>query len=358
MDTARLKSARVRRNEADAPGGHAAGVTMSFSSIYRFGRFSALSFSLMVPLLGAAVVSRDISTSLLAGVAAVAVAFHLFAYISNDVIDLTLDRTEPLRADSPLVRGLVQPSAALTIALLQVPIAFGIHVMLAGGAAASVSLAAAMALMLLYNVYGKRCRFPPLSDAVQSLGWVALMLYGALVARAPLNQSLLALAALIFVYVLLINGVHGGLRDLRNDQLCGARTTAIYFGSNADASGGVILPRSIVIYGLMLQILMLVISLVVVVTNWSDYGSTPAALTTAALVVTQLVLLALLWMTLTAARRRSAMIRAGILHLFVSLASIIIPFAWLMDAVAVVVVVASYVLPVLTMCLHDGLTWE
>jgi 4-hydroxybenzoate polyprenyltransferase len=327
-------------------------------SLYRFGRLSALSFSLMLPLLGAALVANDGAPPRFGGLIAIAVAFHLFAYVSNDVVDLALDRTEPLRADSPLVQGLVRPSVALTIALIQVPIAFGINAWLGGYARASLALAAAVALMLVYNVYGKRLSFPPLSDAVQSLSWVALALYGALAAGASLNASSVALAALVFVYVLLINGVHGGLRDLANDRACGARTTAIYLGARVDADGSVILPRSIVVYGLSLQLLMLVIGVVVVVTHWVDDEPAAGYATALMLVMTHLLLASLLRNTLAATSRRPDMIRVGMLHLLISLASIMVPFAWLIAMPAAVTIAAAYALPVVTMCLHDGLTWE
>ena len=127
--------------------------------------------------------------------------------------------------------------------------------------------------MLVYNIYGKRLAFPPLGDAVQGVAWSALALYGVLAAGEPLNASAAALASLIFVYILLINGVHGGVRDVENDHRRGARTTALYLGARADGSGRVILPRSFVVYGLALQTLMLVISLAAVVRNWAGYGS-------------------------------------------------------------------------------------
>ena len=149
-----------------------------FASIYRFGRFSAVSFTLVVPLSGAAIAFRPLSISRIAGLTAIAIAFHLFAYVSNDVVDLPLDRTEPQRSDSPLVLGLIRPSVALAIALAQVPVAFAIHAALGGPPAASLALLTAVALMLVYNIYGKRLAFPPLGDAVQGVAWSAFALYG------------------------------------------------------------------------------------------------------------------------------------------------------------------------------------
>jgi 4-hydroxybenzoate polyprenyltransferase len=317
-----------------------------------------VSFTLVVPLAGAAIASRPLSISRIAGLTAIAIAFHLFAYVSNDVVDLPLDRTEPQRSDSPLVLGLIRPSVALAIALAQVPVAFAIHAALGGPSAASLALLTALALMLVYNIYGKRLAFPPLGDAVQGVSWSALALYGVLAAGALLNASAAALASLIFVCILLINGVHGGVRDVENDHRRGARTTAIYLGARADGSGSVILPRSLVAYGLSLQALMLVISLAAVVRNWAGYGSLGARTTAAAIVAGHVLMLALLRTMLRPGTRRSDLIRAGILHIFVSLASLIVPFAWLMDRVAAATVISVYALPALILVVHDGLTWE
>src|SRR3712207_6301146 len=77
--------------------------------VYRFIRFSALGASAILPLLGAATVQPRLSQPSIGGLLAVALAFHVFAYVLNDVIDLPLDRTEVLRRAFPLVRGAVQP---------------------------------------------------------------------------------------------------------------------------------------------------------------------------------------------------------------------------------------------------------
>jgi 4-hydroxybenzoate polyprenyltransferase len=68
------------------------------AQIGRFGRFAVLGFSLLLPLAGAATVASDVSMAQVAALLAVAFAFHMFGYVSNDVFDLPIDRTEPLRA--------------------------------------------------------------------------------------------------------------------------------------------------------------------------------------------------------------------------------------------------------------------
>jgi 4-hydroxybenzoate polyprenyltransferase len=326
-------------------------------SVYRFGRFSALSFTLMLPLLGAAIGTEAVPLALLVCLALMATAFHLFAYITNDVADLALDRTEPLRSDSPLVRGLVHPSIALVVALVQIPFAFAILAFV-GNAAAAGALATAMALMAVYNWMGKRLRFPFWSDAIQSLGWVSLALAGALSTGKALNTMTLVFAALVFIYVLLINGIHGGLRDLENDRRGGARTTAIFFGAHVRADSVLVVPPAMVAYAFALQAVMGLVSTAAVWYYVSTAASTSTWPAIAAVAGTQLLLLWLLWRTLAATGRRTDMIRSGIIHLFVSLASLMLPFAWSMDIGATATIFAAFAIPVAVMCWHDGVTWE
>src|SRR6185295_17007594 len=80
--------------------------------------------------------------------------------------------------------------------------------------------------------------FPPATDMIQGLGWGTLALMGALVGGGRLSWLAVLAAAHGCGFLFLINGVHGGLRDLGNDLACGMRTTAIYFGAQPLASGG------------------------------------------------------------------------------------------------------------------------
>ncbi len=220
-----------------------------------FVRLSALGTTLAVVLLGAASVAPSLSWRTAALLAAVAVGFHVFAYVHNDVVDLPIDRTEPRRAVSPLVRGAIAPDAALAIAVAAVPVTLAVAAAAGSGAGAGralASLVAAFALMAAYNVLGKRTSVPPVLDVVQGLGWGALLLYGA-AARGPWTSLTWWLVAFWTWFIVLANGVHGGLRDVANDARCGARTTAILLGATADRDedghGRVAIPRAIVVYG-------------------------------------------------------------------------------------------------------------
>lgn len=334
----------------------AAGVRRLVIDITRFGRFSVLPFSLLLPLLGAAVVAPSLSIPRMAALCAAAVAFHLFVYISNDVFDLPLDRTQPLRAGSPLVRGLVSPNVALIVALVPVPLAAVLHLAFGGAPAASAVLLLGMALGFLYNRYGKRIALPLLSDAIQGLGWVALALYGALATGHALTPPVSWLAATVFFFVLLVNTMHGGLRDLENDARHGARTTAIFLGARIGPDGELVVPRLVVLYGLALQVLLLLLGATCVFRHWPRQNAMPWQVMVAAMLAAHVVLLGLGRTALRAAARRSEMIRAGMLHLFLSIGVVLLPFVFFTNAIASAVIVASYALPLVI--LFGYLTWH
>ena len=147
-------------------------------ALYLTIRVSALVFTLVLPLVGAASVAAGRDAPQVAAWVAVPVgvlmlvawSFHVFAYVLNDVVDLWRDRSEPLRADSPLVRGATVRGGLLVLAWAQAPIAFGLTFLHGADGAARALLLVAFAAMAGYDVYGKRCRWPLLTDAVQSVG--------------------------------------------------------------------------------------------------------------------------------------------------------------------------------------------
>ncbi len=322
--------------------------------VSRFGRFSVLGFSLLVPLLGAGIVSTP-SAGAIAGLIATAVAFHLFAYVSNDVFDLAIDRTQPLRTGSPLVRGLVRPSTALAIALVPVPAASIAHVWVGGPPAAAIALLAGMGLGLIYNAWGKRIPVPPLSDAVQALAWIALMLYGALAARRPLPSTVVWLGAAIFVYVLLINGVHGGLRDLDNDARHGARTTALYLGASATSDGRLFVPFRLAMYALALEIALFFLTALGVIVNASSLVWLTWPVIVAALVPAHFGLFRLSRAALRPDAGRAEVLHAGSAHLFLSMGIVFLPFACFADRLPAFAIVAAYAIPFLILLPYLGL---
>ena len=164
----------------------------------------------------------------------VAIAFHVYAYVSNDVVDLPIDRTAPARWCSPLVLGTLRSGTAVAVAAAQVPIAVAVTWWGGGGVPGVTALLVACALMLGYNLWGKRTRVPPVTDLVQGLGWSAFTLVGTFLAGGP-GPATPWLLTFVTVYIMLANGVHGSIRDLRNDLRYDVRSTAILLGARPGA---------------------------------------------------------------------------------------------------------------------------
>lgn len=248
-------------------------ITSLLWDLYHFSRFSALGATAALPLLGAGSVTARLTLRRTAGLLAVATAFHLFAYLHNDVCDLDLDRTQPRRRHYPLVRGAVKPEVALGLAVACAPLAFALHAWLVtpdvrtpARGDARLSLAAAFGALAIYNRWGKACPFPPLTDLAQALGWAALLRYGALATGhgpGALTRLLMAYEVLL---ILMVNGVHGALRDLENDAARGARTTALFLGARVE-EGRLRLSRALLVHIVTLQAALLALPLWYVATT-------------------------------------------------------------------------------------------
>lgn len=199
-------------------------------------RFELLGFIHYLVLLGVASVTELAGRpapglGVLLQVLLVAWLFHLFAYLFNDVIDLPVDRTQPQRASDPLVRGDLDVRWALAASLATLPAACAMTWWIGGGRDAQLVLLAAFGAMAIYDVWGKRCFFPPLTDLAQGVGWSLMLFWAALTLEHQLTawSWVLGLGAALFVFQ--VNGVHASLRDLDNDLRAGCFTAAILLGS-------------------------------------------------------------------------------------------------------------------------------
>ncbi len=211
-------------------------------AVDRFTRIHFVGYSALWALLGAASVDAGQPLSFWLGLAAVGVLFHVYGGVLNDVFDLPIDRTQPARAADPLVRGTIRPAQAAAFALLQLPLGLGLTAALDGSAAAFGWFLAAATAMALYDAFGKRCPLPFLTDGAQGLAWACMTLYGATLAGGAPNALTGTIAASGIVFTLLINGVHGGMRDLENDLAHGARTAALWLGMRPLPGGGIHVP--------------------------------------------------------------------------------------------------------------------
>jgi 4-hydroxybenzoate polyprenyltransferase len=255
--------------------------------LYHFFRVSALGATLTLPLIGAGSVDRRLSARRAAGLMAVAAAFHAFAYVHNDLCDLELDRTQPRRQMYPLVAGRISPRAARAVALACLPLTFALDALLVGTGrpgdrgttsstlprshAPTLHLAAALALLAAYNRWGKVCPLPPLTDLIQGVGWAALLRYGAVAAGGAPSALTRLLGAYEVLLILMVNGVHGALRDLENDGARGAHTTALLLGATAGEGGGVRASPALLAYAGALQAALLALPAAGAARNLAGY---------------------------------------------------------------------------------------
>lgn len=328
--------------------------------VYLTIRVSTLGFSWLLPLVGMAAATPGFDLRLGGTLLAVALAFHVYAYVLNDVVDLWVDRTEPLRADSPLVRGDLSRRQALMLAAVQVPLAFALAWAGQFGAAARGALAVAFVAMTLYDLYGKRCPWPLLTDAVQGVGWCALLWMGAAVeATAPLGaaQAVGWLCAYVFLCVMLVNGVHGALRDLANDRARGANTTAAWFGARAGVGTAVIVPRALAGYALALQAGLGACAFMA----WAalDHGAAGAAAWAAAPVVAALTVATVsLMVAFGRAGDRRAFVVAGAGNIVATLAVLPALVLVRLGPLGSVVLMAAFTLPLAAMWAYNGTHWR
>ena len=200
-------------------------------------------------------------------------------------------------------------------------------------------------LMAVYDLWGKRSPVPWLLDLVQGLGWASLFLWGA-AERGPWTTLTWWLFAFWTVFIVLANGVHGGLRDLANDARCGARSTAIAMGARADGPDGrLVIPRRTVFSAWVLHIGL--VSLVV--GAWAGgglaYGFTGRAATLVAVVALGAAAGWALSEAVTAGGDPESLRLAGTLHLVLLMAlPVVLLLPWLQPPFRLLLV-AGFVAP-------------
>ena len=312
-----------------------------------FIRLPAFGFTVMLPLLGADSAGQLLIAHQVLGIIGVALAFHSFSYVLNDVIDLPVDRTQALRVNAPLVRGLIRPGQALAFALLQIPVALIITAWIGGGRESYIALSTGFVLMAVYDCWGKRVAFPPITDVIQGMAWGALVFYGASLGSGSITSLTIDLFAFVVVYIVLINGVHGSLRDLSNDLACGLRSTAILLGARPRDAEGLFIPLRLQLYALILQTLCLGLLFGPLLHNLFGYNPAAWIVTAILLLLLAARCLRLLAIILSPNTRQADLARAIGAYLFASLSSVVILFALHLEPPLLVVILISGLLPLL-----------
>lgn len=317
-----------------------------FYAYQRFIRFPAFGLTAMLPLLGASTAGVQIPGRQLWGLLGVAFAFHQFGYVLNDVVDLPVDRQQPRRAAYPLVRGDVKPGQALLFSLLQIPIAFGINAAISEATLSVFVLAIAFISGALYDIWGKRLAWPPLTDFVQGIAWVGMVLYGTAVTNSPPTQQTWLLSGFMLIYIMLVNGGHASLRDLDSDLALNMRTTAIWLGAALRADGRIQVSRRLMTYMLLLQtVLTFLLIWPLLSRNLGGDGVTWVGVLTA---VSTLQIICF-WLTLRTLQHQQidAMPAPVMAYVVLSLLSLIILYLPTLNTAVRVAILLTFLLPIL-----------
>lgn len=313
-----------------------------------FIRFPTLGATIIIALLGAVSVTTTVSAGQFAGVLLGAIAYHNFAYVLNDLVDLPLDRTDPRRAQFPLVRGAVSPRQGFIFVLLQIPLMLAVTFWLGGGARAYLALAASFVFMAIYDVWGKRCLLPPLTDLAQGIGWGCLALWSAALMPGDFTRLTWVLFAYLILFIMLLNGLHGSLRDLANDYKQGVRSTAIFLGVRSEGEDSLTIPRPPRQYATILQVALTATIFIPFFGNALNYTWVLYLITLVTVIILCLASWRLLFRALDLGADRAQMLATGALHLLSLFGTLVALFLFRFPWWLQIVVLSVFLIPFLS----------
>ena len=323
-----------------------------------FVRLSALGGTIVMVILGAGTVTPHPGIIKILGLIGSGIAFHIYSYLLNDVIDLPIDRNEPRRVNFPLVRGTISTVATLVMALIQIPVAIFLTYLNQGGIPAYVTLMISFVCLGIYNIWGKKAIFPPLTDFVQGLGWGGLGLYGAYLTAGHISTATMVLFAYIVIMILMSNGVHGSVRDLKNDFQCGVRSTAIMFGTRSELDERVQITASLRRYAQLLNLLLVSIALCTLGINWFGYNRMALLWTIGVEIILSMLSLWALHLIARPVQNQGELNSGGMLHLLVVFLMMIVLFIPGMDIALSSLVLLLFLAPLLSHSwFYAGILW-
>ena len=241
-----------------------------------FFRLSVIGLSWSLPILGLFSTRVVIVPVRIFGLLVVATNLHIFAYLTNDIIDVEIDRHVPRRKFKTLVRGAISKTTATIIAFSQVPLMIVFTFLFDGDWRSVLLILVSAGLLGIYNLYGKKMAVPILTDFVQGIACAVFVLFGAHFGGGDPTQVTYAAMGFIVVYFMLINGIHGGLLDLPTDSQSGVRTTALWLGASFSPPDTVRAPARLIGYASFLQLSLIPLSLLTLTAS-PENGSNPLA---------------------------------------------------------------------------------
>jgi 4-hydroxybenzoate polyprenyltransferase len=222
------------------------------------------------PLLTGALLADPLTPiSILLKLAAVGLLAHVYGFILNDIVDVNIDRENPQRRYSPLVQRRVSAQLALVVTIATIPLA---HAMLASVRTCSVLdhflLGTSFFLAAVYNLSGKRFQLLPLiPDLCLGVAVGLLALLGSHLVAGHVPTAAVLISTFYVLQLLLVNSIHGGIKDIDTDLRSGVVTTPIWWGAGVREGGVVNSPLTFKLCGLSLQALSIASIVAIVLLN-------------------------------------------------------------------------------------------
>lgn len=240
------------------------------NSIANFLRFEYLPGTLIPPFFGALASGVLMKWWLNIGFIAVVLTYHIYGSLQNDLIDLPRDKTNPDRANYPLVKGTISSRVAFLLMCLQPLLLLCFLYLLQAPLAAYMSIAIALFTITIYNFLNKKSKYPIVMDIIQSVAFCTPIFFGASFAG---NISIVIYFSFFisFIWMTFLN-LLGGIRDLHSDYSFGVNTSPISLGSRPLSEKLIYISAATSAYGYILHLLTLVGGLLLIVTNTFNYS--------------------------------------------------------------------------------------
>ena len=158
---------------------------------------------------------------------------HTFGFVFNDIIDYKIDKTSEEISDRPLISGTIKLKNAWIYAFASMIIAFLIAALFAYYTMnfyPIIILGISAFFIILYDLISKKL---PFMDIFVSIGVFFFILYGASTVVTNISEiTNIAWMVCILgsIQVLYMQIIVGGMKDIENDYLKGAKTAAVRMG--------------------------------------------------------------------------------------------------------------------------------
>lgn len=216
--------------------------------------------TISVPIMGALTVSNYLSDLEVINLGFIGFCCHVFGFGLNDILDLKVDKNAPSRKKSPLVTGKLKLWEAYVFTIIQVPIMLAIYYFLIQGSKLGlILLCVSIILAVIYDLWSKHGKFPKLLAELALASSIGILsLGGAFSKTEQISLKSIIFALTLTLILLLLNSVPSGLKDLKTDFECGAKSFVISAGCKMVDSDEMLIPKRLWIYCTILQMLIII----------------------------------------------------------------------------------------------------